>query len=94
MGGTQGFELETDSNGNLQAYLYDTFGVDEADTTKESNFTTLLEQIGAIKGLRALWVLQHQRGYKPFLMKTPLKMTLNNPRIGTIIHYISLDNCN
>jgi hypothetical protein len=74
-------------------YLYDTFGVDENDTVKD-NYTTALEIAGAIKGIRAMWVLQQQRGYKPFLMKTPLSQGLSDPRSGVKIPFLSLDKCN
>lgn len=85
LGGTQGFDLEVLSDGGFQLNLYDTFGVDEADTVIATGLTETMENLKIIRGLRALWVLQQQRGYKPFLMKVPLGME-NLPGI-------SLTNC-
>ncbi|WMJ74396.1 hypothetical protein RCC89_14655 [Cytophagaceae bacterium ABcell3] len=46
----------------LTVLLKDWFGVDEEDYTN-TRLPALLDK----EGLAALWVLQHQRGYKPFI---------------------------
>ena len=93
LGGTQGLEVELDANGNPQIFLFDTFGVDEADVVKDRSGTFVgdakqksLDATKATRGIRAMWILQHQRGFKPFVQKVPLKMS-NFPEFN-------LNNCN
>lgn len=48
-------------SGILKLTLYDDFGVDEPDVTNPS-----IAALWGQNALAAFWILQHQRGYKPF----------------------------
>jgi hypothetical protein len=70
IGGTQQVdiwisEFQMDSNNNYSAKItyriMDDFGVGASDISNAS----IVAQFG-IEGLKSLWVLQHQRGFKPF----------------------------
>jgi RHS repeat-associated protein len=73
IGGTQEIQvwlddIKVDKNGSytavLRTIIYDDFGVNESDISHASPVARL-----GISGMAALWVLQNQRGYKPFRIK-------------------------
>lgn len=55
-------------NCNLRIIVYDNYGLDAADIAK----------YGTIAGFRAWYVLQHVRGYKPFLTKMTCIIPIKN----------------
>jgi hypothetical protein len=61
-------------NIELKFIIKDWFGVDEEDVYK-NGFATFLDR----EGLAALWVLQHQRGYKPFINRFEYKTNITVP---------------
>lgn len=79
VGGTQQLDIFLSSisiNGNsysaeLTYELSDTFGVDENDVTK------FLPSLVAGRGLRAMWILQHRHGFRPFKSVFKFKTRVN-----------------
>ena len=66
LGGIQGAGAFIDSNGNLYAELYDTFGVSENDAIKrDSKFGNTIS--GGSIGTKAMRILQTHFGYRPFV---------------------------
>jgi hypothetical protein len=90
LGGTQGLSIDVDSDGVVGINIYDTFGVDEADTIVTNGFfeETFQDIALGTRGLRAMWVLQHQRGAKPFVHK--VRLNLENMAINEI----NINDCN
>lgn len=77
VGGTQQIDLYVNSikfNHEQKTYsaeliinLIDSFGVDENDTELKKGLAGKIEYLlDYDDALRAMWILQHQRGYKPF----------------------------
>jgi hypothetical protein len=58
--------------GELNIVIYDDFGVSEADTIKTA-WATSLGRYAII----AMWILQHQRGYKPFRTIFSINLPVN-----------------
>jgi len=56
---------DTNFKGKLKVFIYDDFGLDKPDVMKK---------YGDLIGFRAWFVLQHQRGYKPFVTVVELEV--------------------
>jgi hypothetical protein len=93
VGGTQELEIFIDDinissanvlNAHLSFKLYDNFGVDEGDVIKaiDSDFVSGTNvAVGGVLGLKAFWILQHQRGYKPFRTFFHYALNLNDIKL-------------
>lgn len=74
VGGTQQLDIkltnmefaEDGYTATIQAILWDIYGVNEEDATRDRGFLT--KALGGETGLRAMWVLQNQRGKKPMTL--------------------------
>jgi len=74
VGGTQQLDIrltkmeftEDGYTATIQAILWDIYGVNEEDATRNRGFLTKV--LGGETGLRAMWVLQNQRGKKPMTL--------------------------
>lgn len=61
------YDYVSDSNfkGKLKVFIYDDFGLDKPDVIKK---------YGYLQGFRAWFILQHERGYKPFVTVVELEL--------------------
>ena len=96
IGGTQQLEIYIESIliigdnyfASLHLVLSDTHGVDEEDTGVFEQYRSFSERswkkriayTAAGEGLKAMWILQHRKNYKPFRVLIDLNLATN----GTI----------